>query len=243
MSAAADLILESRDLEKRFGGVRAIAGVNFRLARGELRCLIGPNGAGKSTFFKMVTAQLRPTSGRIVFDGVDVTRAYPHQISRLGIGIKNQVPDVFDGISAYENIWLAACFRHAAAAARPIVDEVLQRLVLSDIAEQLVGELSHGQRQWVELGMIMALEPKLILLDEPTAGMTVEEVRRTAELIREMNKTATIVVVEHDMQFIRQIAAWITVFHQGRIMVEDTMKNLQNNPQVRAIYLGGSGGA
>ena len=243
MNVTQDIIFETHDLDKRFGGVHAIADVNFRLHRGELRCLIGPNGAGKSTFFKMVTAQLRPTRGRIIFDGIDITRAQPHEISRLGIGIKNQVPDVYNGLSAEENIWLAARFRHDAAAAQRVRDEVLQRLGLTDVADQLVGELAHGQRQWVELGMIMALGPRLILLDEPTAGMTVEEVRRTADLIREINKIATVVVVEHDMQFIRQIAQLVTVFHQGRILIEDTMENIQNNQQVRAIYLGRSGGA
>ncbi len=228
---ADDIILETRALEKRFGGVRAIAGVDFALARGELRCLIGPNGAGKSTFFKMLTGQLRPTAGRVVFDGADITRAQPHEIGRLGIGIKNQVPDVYDGLSARENIWLAA--RSGARA-----DEVLERLGLSDIADGLVGELAHGQRQWVEIGMAIAGEPKIVLLDEPSAGMSAEETNRTAELIREVNRTATIVVVEHDMQFIRQIASRVTVFHQGAILVEESVEKVMSDPVVRDVYLG-----
>jgi branched-chain amino acid transport system ATP-binding protein/urea transport system ATP-binding protein len=233
-----DVILETRDLERHFGGVRAIAGVNFRLRRGELRCLIGPNGAGKSTFFKMLTAQVRPTSGQILLNGRDVTRAEPHEISRLGVGIKNQVPSVFDGLSVYEGLWLSAIVRHAPRQAEALVDELLQRLGLGAIAERLVGTLAHGQRQWVEFGMVMALQPTVILLDEPTAGMSVEEVRRTAELIREVNKTATMIVVEHDMQFIRDIASVVTVFHQGRILLEDTMANVQLNQRVRDVYLG-----
>jgi branched-chain amino acid transport system ATP-binding protein/urea transport system ATP-binding protein len=241
--AVDDIILETRSLVKRFGGVRAIAGVDFKLARGELRCLIGPNGAGKSTFFKMLTAQLRPTSGRIIFDGTDITRAEAHQISRLGIGIKNQVPDVYDGLSVHENLWLAARFRHDSRYARQAVDAALARLELGDISAKLVGELAHGQRQWVEFGMIMALEPEIVLLDEPTAGMSVEETNRTADLIHELNRTTTIIVVEHDMQFIRQIATQVTVFHQGQILAEDTMENIQRNQIVRDIYLGASGRA
>ena len=236
-----DVILETRALEKRFGGVSAIAGVDFALRRGELRCLIGPNGAGKSTFFKMLTAQIRPSRGQVLFDGRDISRAHPHEISRLGIGIKNQVPDVYDGITVEENLWLAAHFRHGARAARAKVDETLARLDLVDIRWQLLGALAHGQRQWVEFGMVMALEPEIILLDEPTAGMSIEETNRTAALIREANRTTTIVVVEHDMQFIRQIADIVTVFHQGRILAEDTMARIQANQAVREVYLGTSG--
>jgi len=235
------VILETRALEKRFGGVSAIAGVDFALRRGELRCLIGPNGAGKSTFFKMLTAQIRPSKGQVLFDGRDISRAHPHEISRLGIGIKNQVPDVYDGITVDENLWLAAHLRHGARAARAKVDETLERLELGDIRWQLLGALAHGQRQWVEFGMVMALEPEVILLDEPTAGMSIEETNRTAALIREVNRTTTIVVVEHDMQFIRQIADIVTVFHQGRILAEDTMARIQANQAVREVYLGTSG--
>ena len=235
------IILETRRIEKRFGGVNAIAGVDFALKRGELRCLIGPNGAGKSTFFKILTAQLRPSAGVILFDGRDISRAHPHEVSRLGIGIKNQVPDVYDGITVHENLWLAARFRHGARAAERKVDETLARLDLAGIRGRLLGALAHGQRQWVEFGMVMALEPKIILLDEPTAGMSIEETNRTAALIREANRTTTIVVVEHDMQFIRQIADVVTVFHQGRILAEDTMARIQRNRTVREVYLGTSG--
>lgn len=231
-------LLETRGLEKRFGGVRAIAGVDFALAEGELRCLIGPNGAGKSTFFKMITGQYPPTAGRIFFAGADITRAAAHEIGRLGIGIKNQVPDVFDGLSVRENLWLAARRANSLAQTRQIVDELLERLQLTDIANRMVGELAHGQRQWAEIGMVLARRPRLVLLDEPSAGMSVEETNRTAELIREVNRTATIVVVEHDMQFIRQIATKVTVFHQGRILVEDSFARIITDPRVRDVYLG-----
>jgi branched-chain amino acid transport system ATP-binding protein len=231
-------ILETRALEKRFGGVRAIAEVDFGLAPGELRCLIGPNGAGKSTFFKLLTGQLEPSAGAILFEGADITRAAAHQIGRLGIGIKNQVQDVFNGLSVYENLWLAArsSRRHRAAAGR--ARELADRLRLADLLDVPVGTLAHGQRQWVEIAMVVAREPKLVLLDEPSAGMSAEETRETAALIREVNRTASVIVVEHDMQFIRQIAQKVTVFHQGRILLEDSFERVVADPRVRDVYLG-----
>ena len=236
-----ELLLETVGLRKNFGGVAAIDGVDFALNRGELRCLIGPNGAGKSTFFKMLTAQLRPTTGRVLLNGADVTRAEAHEIARRGVGIKNQVPDVFDNLSVRENLWLAARSRQTARESRARAEETLDRLHLRPLASSLVGELAHGQRQWVELGMLLAREPQLILLDEPAAGMTAQETERTAELILEANRTATIVVVEHDMQFIRKIARRVTVFHQGRVLVEGTMAEIQEDQRVRDVYLGKAG--
>ena len=240
---ANEYILETHQLTKRFGGVHAVEDVDFRLRQGELRCVIGPNGAGKSTFFKMLTAQLKPSTGHITFDGQDISGLQRHAVSRMGIGIKNQVPDVFDGISTRENLWAAARFRHDAQHAEPIIDKVLSQMNLAGVADNLVGELSHGQRQWVEFGMVMSLEPKIILLDEPTAGMTVEETNLTADLILEINKTTPIVVVEHDMQFIRKIADIVTVLHQGKVLAEDTMAKIQQNQTVLDVYLGKSGRA
>ncbi len=211
-------LLQTQDLSMHFGGVRAVRHVNFSLAEGELRCLIGPNGAGKSTFFKMLTGQLEPTHGQVLFRGQDISHAHAHDIARLGIGIKTQVPSVFDG--------------------RRAVDEMLERVGLTDAAERLVGQLAHGQRQWVELGLVLATDPELILLDEPAAGMTHEEVNKTAELVREINRTRALIVVEHDMQFVRMIARQVTVFNQGSVLVEDTVENIMRNPQVRDIYLG-----
>jgi ABC-type uncharacterized transport system ATPase subunit len=231
-------ILETCNLEKQFGGVRAVDNVNFRLEPGELRCLIGPNGAGKSTFFKMLTGQHRPTAGRILFDGRDITAAESHEIARLGIGIKNQVPDVCNGLSVFENVWLSARPKHGAGAAAGVVGQVLDRLDLARHRDRLVGELAHGQRQWVEIGMVIAREPRLMLLDEPSAGMSDEETRRTAALIRELNRSAALIVVEHDMQFIRQIASRVTVFHQGQILAEDDVETIMRDPVVRDVYLG-----
>jgi len=233
-----DLILETRGLEKRFGGVRAIAAVDFALQRGELRCLIGPNGAGKSTFFKLLTGQIEPSAGVVLLEGVDVTGAAPHQIGRLGVGIKNQVQDVFNGLSVFENLYLAASAAQARREAAGRARQLALRLGLAPLLDAPVATLAHGQRQWVEIAMVIARQPKLVLLDEPSAGMTIEETRQTAELIREVNRTATIIVVEHDMQFIRQIARKVTVFHQGRILLEDTFERVVADPVVRAVYLG-----
>jgi len=236
--SSSDLILETRGLERRFGGVRAVAGVDFKLERGELRCLIGPNGAGKSTFFKMLTGQIRPTAGQILFEGREIGGAEAHAVGRLGIGIKNQVPDVFDGLSVGENVWLAARLAHPKQRSDAAAAAMLGRLKLSALADRLVAELAHGQRQWVEIAMVVVREPKIILLDEPSAGMSAEETSRTARLIRELNETATIVVVEHDMLFIREIAKKVTVFHQGRIVREAAVEEIMRDPMVRDIYLG-----
>lgn len=233
-----EVVLETRNLSMHFGGVRAVDQVNFNLWENELRCLIGANGAGKSTFFKCLTGQLRPTAGDVVIRDIHVGGREPHQIARLGVGIKTQVPNVFDGLSVEENIWLGAKKWHPRQRARVLTEETLDRLKLIDIREQLVGQLAHGQRQWVELGIVIAAEPWLVLLDEPAAGMTFDEVQRTAELVREINRTATMIIVEHDMQFIRMISEQVTVFHEGRILVEDTMDAISNDPRVRDVYLG-----
>src|SRR6266851_2114008 len=153
-------LLQTRDLSMRFGGVQAVRNVNFTLAEGELRCLIGPNGAGKSTFFKMLTGQLQPSQGQVLFRGNDISRAHAHQIARLGIGIKTQVPSVFDGLSVRENIWLAASRIHSAERISGVVDEMLERMGLTGAAKRLVGQLAHGQRQWVELGIVLSTDPE-----------------------------------------------------------------------------------
>lgn len=232
------LLLETRGLTMRFGGVVAVNNVDFQLREGELRCLIGPNGAGKSTFFKCVTGQLRPSEGSIDLLGHSIAGMNSHDIARRGIGIKTQVPNLFDGLTVRENIWLSARRKHIGRMASRLADEVMERVRVGPLAGFRTGELAHGQRQMVELAVVLAGEPLLVLLDEPAAGITAEESVRTAEIIREINRTTTLIVVEHDMQFIRQIAKTVTVFHQGAILVEDSMDNILRNPQVRDVYLG-----
>ena len=231
-------LLETRRLGMRFGGVQAVRDVDFVLAERELRCLIGPNGAGKSTFFKMLTGQLRPTTGEVLFRGESLSREETHDIARRGVGIKTQVPSVFDGLSVRENLWLSASRVAKGARARALVDQMLERIGLGAIAGRVVGQLAHGQRQWVELGVVLATDPSLVLLDEPAAGMTDKEVLRTVDLVREINKTKALIVVEHDMQFIRMIASKVTVFNQGAVLVEDDVEAILRNPMVRDVYLG-----
>jgi branched-chain amino acid transport system ATP-binding protein/urea transport system ATP-binding protein len=233
-----EVVVEARGLSMHFGGVRAVDQVDFSLWENELRCLIGPNGAGKSTFFKCLTGQLTPTMGDVVIRDVHVAGRESHEIAALGVGVKTQVPNVFDGLSAEENIWIAARRWHAAKRAKTLTAETIERLQLGDIRSDLVGALAHGQRQWVELGMVVAAEPWLVLLDEPAAGMTHEETARTAELIQEINQTAAMIVVEHDMQFIRMISRQVTLFHEGRILMEDTMDAISSDPRAREVYLG-----
>jgi branched-chain amino acid transport system ATP-binding protein/urea transport system ATP-binding protein len=222
----------------RFGGVVAVDRVSLSVAEGELRCLIGPNGAGKSTFFKCLTGQLTPTSGRIFWRGTDVTRRDTYAIARRGVGIKTQVPSLFDGLDVRESVVLALRRRHGERHARLRADATLEGLGIAHLAGRHVGLLAHGQRQLVELAMVVAPEPDLIILDEPTAGMSAEETLAAVEVIRTLNRSHAIVVVEHDMQFIRAIASTVTVFHQGRVLIEDSAATVFADPRVRDVYLG-----
>jgi branched-chain amino acid transport system ATP-binding protein len=231
-------LLETRNLNVRFGGVHATRDVNFKLAEGELRCVIGPNGAGKSTFFKLLTGQVKPTSGQILFRGKDISNMLPHEPGRLGIGIKTQVPSLFNGLSVWENVWLSARRVNSAESAERITRETLERVGMLSHRDDLAGLLAHGLRQWVEIGVVIAADPPLILLDEPAAGMSDGEVARTAELIIEINRQHALVVVEHDMNFIRMIAKTVTVLHQGAVIKEDTPDRIMSDPLIQQIYLG-----
>lgn len=231
-------LIETRDLNVRFGGVHATRDVNFTLAEAELRCVIGPNGAGKSTFFKLLTGQVKPTSGQILFRGQDISKMQPHEPGRLGIGIKTQVPSLFNGLSVWENVWLSARRVNSGAQAERITRETLERVGMMAYRDATCGLLAHGLRQWVEIAMVIAPDPPLILLDEPAAGMSDAEVARTAELILEINRRHALIVVEHDMAFIRAIAKTVTVLHQGAVIKEDTPDRIMSDPMIQQIYLG-----
>ena len=234
----AETVLETSGLTMRFGGVTASDNVNFKLKARELRCLIGPNGAGKSTFFKCVTGLLTPTEGHVYMRGQEVTGWQPHQIASLGVGIKTQTPNVMDALSVHENIWLAARRFYNVVEARERADSIIDRLALGTMARTQLGQLAHGERQRVELGIVAVADPCLVLLDEPAAGMSAQDVDRMTEIIHELTRFAAVVIVEHDMQFIRSIAQTVTVFHQGAVLMEDNVERVMSDPQVRAVYLG-----
>ena len=234
----AEIVLETHGLTMRFGGVVAADNVDFKLRSRELRCLVGPNGAGKSTFFKCVTGLQSPTDGEVYMQGVETTHWMAHQIAALGVGIKMQTPSVMDNLDVFENIWLAARRFHQPREANRKAQEIVERLALGSIARDLLGQLAHGERQRVELGLVTAGDPWLVLLDEPAAGMGAEDIERMTGLIHELNRTAAIVIVEHDMQFIRSIAETVTVFHQGRVLMEDHVDQVMADATVRNIYLG-----
>ena len=234
-----EIAIETRDLSVHFGGVSAVNNVNFVLRERELRCLIGPNGAGKSTFFKSITGQLRgaDSSGRVLIRGEEVTNWPTYRIMRLGIGVKTQVPSIMSGLTTEENLWLSAS-RTNPDAAEGIVEEIVNELALQSIARRQLNELAHGQRQLVEIGMVLANKPWLILLDEPAAGVTGQEVERIVGIIRSINRNAALIVVDHDMHFVRMLEADITVFNQGSILVQGSADQVLNDPRVREVYLG-----
>lgn len=225
-------------LVMQFGGVTAIDGVDWSMSEGQVQCLIGPNGAGKSTFFKMLTGQLRPTAGTVRFRGDDITGLPSNEIARRGLGIKTQTPQLFDELSARENIWLGA---HRAARGKAVearVEELLAELRLEAVSERVVGTLAHGIRQRVEIASVLAGDPDLVLLDEPAAGMSDSDIEHIAELIGQWKRRQSFLVVEHDMRFIRKIADRVTVFHQGKVFTDGSCDSVLADRGVQDIYLG-----
>jgi branched-chain amino acid transport system ATP-binding protein len=235
-----EVIVETRDLSIRFGGVLAVNNVNFSLRAREMRCLIGPNGAGKSTFFKCLTGQHKINSGNgyVFIDGHDVTGWQPYEIVQLGVGIKTQVPSVMNGLTVWENLWLSARRIHGKQGASAEVDRVITELGLQSHLRRVVGELAHGQRQIVEIGLVLCQRPKLVLLDEPAAGITGAEADRLVELIKGINQQAAVIVVDHDMNFVRMLGGAVTVLHQGAILVEGEADAVMSNEKVREVYIG-----
>jgi branched-chain amino acid transport system ATP-binding protein len=233
----AEPILEVASLTKHFGGLRAVH-LDLAVDAGELRCLIGPNGAGKSTLFKMLSGAMRPSAGTVRFRGRDITGWDAFRVARLGVSIKFQVASVLEELTVLENLHLAAEFRFGNRDGHRRAAEMVDVVGLTERAGHQASWLSHGEKQWLEIGMASVGEPTLILLDEPTAGMTVEEVKKTVRLLRRLNETATVIVVEHDMNFIRMIARRVTVMHQGEVFAEGSMEEIERNESVRDIYLG-----
>ena len=241
------VLLEVDNLSVEFSGFQALTDVNMKIYDGELRVIIGPNGAGKTTFMDLVTGKTRPTSGRVLFDGVDITGKPTTEITgKYHIGRKFQGPNVFDNMTVRENIEIAysgynsltrCVFFRKSKDFDDKVEDILAQVDLTDYADSYAGDLSHGQRQWLEIGMVIARDPQLIILDEPTAGMTAMETYKTGEMIKKMKGSHTLIVVEHDMDFVRQVAEYVTVLNYGEVLAEGTMDEIQKNPEVVAVYL------
>jgi branched-chain amino acid transport system ATP-binding protein len=240
-------ILRTEDLTVRFGGLTALNQVNFELGREEIRAVIGPNGAGKSTFFNCLTGVLRPSSGRILFDGGEITGLSPDRISHRGIARSYQITNILPNATTLENVRIAAQSRRHGwsllahhRAYRDILEKaeaVLEAVGLSDKAYELAANLSHGEQRNLEVGIALATEPRLLCLDEPTAGMSAGETHDTMALVRSIAKDLTILIVEHDMQVVMELAHRITVLHYGEILAEGTPNEIQQNPKVLEVYL------
>ena len=238
-------VLTLDGITRTFDGFKAINGLTLAIEPGELRAIIGPNGAGKTTMMDIVTGKTRPDGGTVVFDGHDMTRRDEADSARLGIGRKFQKPTVFETHTVEDNLLLslrdnrsvfATLFSREDHAAR--VAELLSLIRLEDRRLDLAANLSHGQKQWLEIGMLLAQDPKLLLVDEPAAGMTDEETARTADLLRSLAGDHAIVVVEHDMEFVRQLDCKVTVLHQGAVLAEGALDAVSANEQVVEVYLG-----
>jgi len=232
-------LIDIKGVSKRFGGLTAVSGVNLSIDEGEIHCLIGPNGAGKSTLFKLIVGVYQPTVGSILFSNTDITGERSYARVQRGMSIKMQAPSVFKQLPVRQNIDVALQQKQSGNDLTVERERLLQLLDLAGDADKPAGALAHGQQQWLEIGMALALRPRLLLLDEPTAGMSPEETHRTGELIKSLNRDGmTVIVVEHDMAFVRQIAQRVTVLHLGRIFADGTLEHVVNDPRVAEIYLG-----
>ncbi len=240
-------ILDLKDLTVSFDGFKALDGLSLQVQSGELRCIIGPNGAGKTTMMDVVTGKTRPDHGSAFFGEIDLLELSEPEIAQAGIGRKFQKPTVFERLTVVENLelslwgdkrFLKMLFAQLSRSERSHIDEVLQLIGLAGHDGVRAGALSHGQKQWLEIGMLLMQEPDVLLVDEPVAGMTPQETERTAQLLRSLGAEHTVIVVEHDMDFVRSIARRVTVLHEGRVLVEGDMDHVQSDPRVIEVYLG-----
>lgn len=237
---AQDLLLETRGLSKRFGGIQVINQVDLQIRCGEVRCVIGPNGAGKSTFFKLLTGEHTPSEGDIRFFNRRLNTLAPFQRIRMGMSIKFQIPGIFPELTVEQHLQLSLSHLRPEVSSQAVsVDELLERFKLSAEYHQLAGNLSHGKKQWLEIAMAVSLQPTLLMLDEPVAGLSIDETYLTGELIKQMQADGlTLMVVEHDMTFVRQIASQVTVLHGGQVFADGNAAEVLAREDVADIYLG-----
>jgi urea transport system ATP-binding protein len=242
-----ELILSVEDLTVSFDGFRAVDGLNFYVEKDELRCVIGPNGAGKTTLLDMICGKTKPSHGTIKFKNHNLNDLIEYQITRVGVGRKFQTPSVYEDLTVFENLEisypkkrgiLGSLFFRRERDLLDKIDQVAEQIFLHEVLRHKAGQLSHGQKQWLEIGMLLMQDPELLLLDEPVAGMSAKEREQTAELLNRISKGRSIVVIEHDMAFVRMIAHKVTVLHQGKLLAEGSMDEVQNDERVKDVYLG-----
>ncbi len=242
-----EYILAVEGLTVSFDGFRAVDDLNFYVEKDELRCVIGPNGAGKTTLLDMICGKTKPTGGTIKFKTFDLTGMIEYQITRIGVGRKFQNPSVYEDLTVFENLEISypkkrglmgSLFFRRDDDLLSKIDEVAEQIFLHEVLRHKAGKLSHGQKQWLEIGMLLMQDPELLLLDEPVAGMSAKEREQTAYLLNNISKGRSIVVIEHDMAFVRMIAHKVTVLHQGKLLAEGSMDQVQADERVKDVYLG-----
>ena len=242
-------VLKTTNLTKKFGGLIAVDDVSFKVEEGDVQSIIGPNGAGKSTFFRLISGEHKPTEGQIIFDGQDITALPQTAISHRGIAVAYQITNIFPMLTAMENVRVAAQSRlttfnfwSRALSLETILDQtldILAQIGLTEFKDELAGNLSHGDQKRLEIGIALATRPKLLLLDEPTAGLAPTETRQVIELIKEIAKNLTIILVEHKMKVVMEVSDKITVLHYGRLLAQGNPDEIRGNEEVRRVYLGG----
>jgi urea transport system ATP-binding protein len=246
-TAKGNYLLAVEGLTVSFDGFKAVDDLSFYVGQDELRALIGPNGAGKTTLLDLISGRTRCSSGSILFNGIEIGKMREHEIVRLGIGRKFQTPSVYETLTVFENLEMSYPKGRTVLGAWSFVrspevvekvEEIAQTIFLADRLQDQAELLSHGEKQWLEIGMLLIQAPRLMMLDEPVAGMSGHERERTAELLKEICKRAAVVVVEHDMEFVKSIAHRVTVLHQGKWLAEGSMDHVQNDPRVIDVYLG-----
>ncbi|MEQ9642383.1 MAG: urea ABC transporter ATP-binding protein UrtD [Alphaproteobacteria bacterium] len=243
-----DTVLYLDGVSVSFDGFKALNNLSLVLARGEMRAIVGPNGAGKTTMMDVITGKTRPDSGEVLFrDEIDLTKMDEADIANLGIGRKFQKPTVFESHTVWDNLELSrkaprgalrTLFARTTAEERERIESVLETIKLGEDRDRLAGELAHGRKQWLEIGMLLMQEPELLLVDEPVAGMTDAETEQTATLLRENAQTRSVVVVEHDMEFVRSLNVRVTVLHEGSVLSEGALETVQQDQRVIEVYLG-----
>jgi urea transport system ATP-binding protein len=247
MSSSTDFLLALENVTVSFDGFKAVNALNLYVDKNELRVIIGPNGAGKTTVLDLICGRTKVTEGSIKFKDQEITGLKEHQIVRRGIGRKFQTPSIYEDLTVFENLEISlprgrdvtgALFWKRTPEVIDKVREVARMVFLEEHLDRLAETLSHGQKQWLEIGMLLMQEPELLMLDEPVAGMSVSERARTAELLELVSRGRSVIVIEHDMKFVESIADRVTVLHQGKVLAEGSMATIQDNAQVKEVYLG-----